>query len=436
VIKIIILISRKFKENDMDKFVIEGGKRLSGTVDIGGSKNAVLPILVASLLVEKGEVTINNVPDLMDIRTIIKLMEHLGAEVKFYPEAKKVTIKADNLNNYEAPYDLVRKMRASFLVMGPLLARLGKAKVSLPGGCVLGQRPVDLHLAGLSKLGTQITEEHGYVIAEAQELNGNMIYFDRPSHTGTENIMMAAVLARGETTIINAACDPEVVDLSNFLNSMGARIGGAGTPVVNINGVKKLRAVEYSPIYDRLEASTYMMAAAITNGYIELKNLNIDHLSPVIYKLRQMGVELEGNKGKSKIKGPKRLKPISVITYPHPGFPTDMQASIMALATIADGASQIRETVFEDRFTHVMEYTRLGADIKVSGDRATISGVGKLKGASVMASDIRAGAGLVLAGLAAEGTTEVLRVYHIDRGYEKMEEKLSRLGAEIKRVGT
>ncbi|MCJ7508551.1 MAG: UDP-N-acetylglucosamine 1-carboxyvinyltransferase [candidate division Zixibacteria bacterium] len=420
----------------MDKFVIEGGKRLSGTVDISGSKNAVLPILVASLLVEKGEVTVNNVPDLMDIRTIIKLMEHLGAEVKFYPEAKKVIIKADNLNNHEAPYDLVRKMRASFLVMGPLLARLKKAKVSLPGGCVLGQRPVDLHLAGLSKLGAQITEEHGYVIAEAQELNGNMIYFDRPTHTGTENIIMAATLARGETTIINAACDPEVVDLSNFLNSMGAKIGGAGTPIININGVKKLRAVEFSPIHDRLEASTYMMAAAITNGYIELKNLNVDHLNPVINKLKQMGVEFEGNKGKLKIKGPKRLKPISVTTYPHPGFPTDMQASIMALATIADGASQIRETVFEDRFTHVMEYTRLGADIKVSGDRATINGIEKLKGASVMASDIRAGAGLVLAGLAAEGTTEVLRVYHIDRGYEKMEEKLSRLGAEIKRVKT
>ncbi|HEX9916840.1 MAG TPA: UDP-N-acetylglucosamine 1-carboxyvinyltransferase [candidate division Zixibacteria bacterium] len=420
----------------MDKFVIEGGKRLSGTVDISGSKNAVLPILVASLLVEKGEVTVNNVPDLMDIRTIIKVMEHLGAEVKFYPEAKKVTIKADNLNNHEAPYDLVRKMRASFLVMGPLLARLKKAKVSLPGGCVLGQRPVDLHLAGLSKLGAQITEEHGYVIAEVQELSGNMIYFDRPTHTGTENIIMAATLARGETVIINAACDPEVVDLSNFLNSMGAKIGGAGTPFININGVKKLRAVEYSPIYDRLEASTYMMAATITNGYIELKNLNIDHLNPVIHKLKQMGVEFEGNKGKSKIKGPKRLRPISVITYPHPGFPTDMQASIMALTAIADGTSQIRETVFEDRFTHVMEYTRLGADIRVSGDRATISGVEKLKGASVMASDIRAGAGLVLAGLAAEGTTEVLRVYHIDRGYEKMEEKLSRLGAEIKRVKT
>ena len=418
----------------MDKFVIGGNKRLSGTVDIGGSKNAVLPILVASLLVEKGEVVINNVPDLMDIDTIIKVMQHLGAEVKFYPKDKKVTVKSDNLNNFEASYDLVRKMRASFLVMGPLLARLKKAKVSLPGGCVLGQRPVNLHLLGLARLGVQIIEEHGYVIATTEELKGNTIYFDRPTHTGTENIIMAAALSQGKTTLINAACDPEVVDLANFLNLMGAKIEGAGTPVINIHGVKRLKAVEYSPIYDRLEASTYMMAAGITGGYIELKNIELEHLSPVVYKLKQMGVEIDANKGRLKIIGPKKLKATSITTYPHPGFPTDMQSSIMALATIADGTSSIRETVFEDRFTHVMEYIRLGADIKISGDIATINGVPKLKGASVMASDIRAGAGLVLAGLSAEGTTEVLRVYHIDRGYEKMEEKLSRLGAEIKRV--
>jgi UDP-N-acetylglucosamine 1-carboxyvinyltransferase len=325
-------------------------------------------------------------------------------------------------------------MRASFLVMGPLLARLKKAKVSLPGGCVLGQRPVNLHLLGLAKLGVQIIEEHGYVIATAEELKGNTIYFDRPTHTGTENIIMAGALSQGKTTLINAACDPEVVDLANFLNLMGAKIEGAGTPVINIHGVKKLKAVEYSPIYDRLEASTYMMAAGITGGYIELKNIELEHLSPVVYKLKQMGVEIDANKGRLKIIGPKKLKATSITTYPHPGFPTDMQSSIMALATIADGTSSIRETVFEDRFTHVMEYIRLGADIKISGDIATINGVPKLKGASVMASDIRAGAGLVLAGLSAEGTTEVLRVYHIDRGYEKMEEKLSRLGAEIKRV--
>ncbi len=418
----------------MDKFIIGGGKRLSGTVDIGGSKNAVLPILVASLLVEKGEVTINNIPDLEDIRTIIKVMQHLGAQVEFYPQDKKITVRSENLNNFEAPYDLVRKMRASFLVTGPLLSRLKKAKVSLPGGCVLGQRPVDLHLSGFAKLGVQITEEHGYVIAEVGNLVGNLVYFDRPTHTGTENIMMAATTASGKTTLVNAACDPEVVDLANFLNSMGAKIEGAGTPTMNISGVKRLKAIEYSPMFDRLEASTYMMAAAITNGYIELKNLDLVHQSPVIYKLCQMGVEFDGNKGKLKVKGPRKLKSVSVTTYPHPGFPTDMQASVMALATVADGTSYIRETVFEDRFTHVMEYMRLGADIKVSKDTATINGISQLRGASVMASDIRAGAGLVLAGLSAEGTTEVLRVYHIDRGYEKMEEKLTRLGADIKRV--
>ncbi|MFQ6003073.1 MAG: UDP-N-acetylglucosamine 1-carboxyvinyltransferase [Candidatus Zixiibacteriota bacterium] len=418
----------------MDKFVIEGGKRLSGTVQIEASKNAVLPILAASLLVAKGESVINNVPNLADVETMLKVLKHLGAKVKRDTVDKKVVITAEDLNRFEAPYDLVRKMRASFLVLGPLLARFGQAKVSLPGGCVLGPRPVNLHLSGLIKLGAKVTEEHGYVVASSDQLSGTVICFDRPTHTGTENILMASCLASGRTTIVNAACDPEVVDLATFLNQMGAKIKGAGSSTIYIDGVKKLKAVEYTPIPDRLEAGTFMMAAAITKGYIELKNVNFEHLNMVSLKLREMGAEIEENRRRIKIKGPQRLKPISVTTYPHPGFPTDLQASIMALASIASGTSQIRETIFEDRFTHVMELARLGADIKLSGDRATINGVARLKGAQIMASDIRAGAGLTLAGLAADGTTEVLRVYHIDRGYDNFEKKLAKLGAEIKRV--
>jgi UDP-N-acetylglucosamine 1-carboxyvinyltransferase len=418
----------------MDKFVIEGGKRLSGTVQMESSKNAVLPILAASLLTEKGETQINEVPNLADIDTMLKVLEHLGAKVKRYSKDKKVLIDAENLNNFEAPYDLVRKMRASFLVLGPLLARLGKAKVSLPGGCVLGPRPVNLHLSGFSKLGAKIEEEHGYVIATCDKLNGNIIYFDRPTHTGTENLIMGACRGESKTTLVNAACDPEVVDLVSFLNLMGAKIEGVGNSTIHITGVKKLKAIEYTPIPDRLEAATFMMAASISGGYVEIKNVNPEHLSIVTLKLKEMGVELEEDKKKIKVKGPKKLNPVFVTTYPHPGFPTDMQAAIMSLASLADGTSQIRETVFEDRFTHVMELNRLGADIKISGDRATIAGVKKLYGAQVMASDIRAGAGLVLAGLSAEGTTEVLRVYHIDRGYERFEDKLKKIGAEIKRV--
>ena len=418
----------------MDKFVIEGGKRLSGTVQIEASKNAVLPILAASLLAAKGETVVNNVPNLADVDIMLKVLEHLGAKVKRDTVDKKVVIDAEGVNSFEAPYDLVRKMRASFLVLGPLLARFNQAKVSLPGGCVLGPRPVNLHLSGFTGLGAKVGENHGYVVASCDHLCGNVICFDRPSHTGTENILMASCLASGRTTIVNAACDPEIVDVANFLNRMGAKIKGAGNSTVYVDGVKKLKAVEYTPIPDRLETGTFMMAACITKGYVELKNVNFEHLNMVSLKLREMGAEIEENRRKIKVKGPQRLKPTSVTTYPHPGFPTDLQASIMALATTAAGTSQIRETVFEDRFTHVMELARLGADIKVSGDRATINGVARLKGASVMASDIRAGAALTLAGLAADDTTELLRVYHIDRGYDHLEERLAKLGAEIKRL--
>lgn len=428
----------------MDRFRIEGGRKLSGAVKIQSSKNAVLPILAASLLAERGDTIINNVPDLADVNIMLKVLERVGAKVESHtddkhreaPSQSKVVINAEHLRSYEAPYDLVRKMRASFLVMGPLLARLGKAKVSLPGGCVLGPRPVNLHLAGLARLGAKVKEEHGYVLASSKKLSGNVIFFDRPSHTGTENILMTACLSQGQTTIVNAACDPEVADLARFLNLMGAKIKGAGNSTIKVEGVKKLKAVEYTPIPDRLDAATFMMAACITRGSVELKNVVPEHLRMVTLKLREMGAQIEEDRGRIKVKGPRKLKPLSVITYPHPGFPTDMQASMMALTCIADGTSQIRETVFEERFTHAMELCRLGADIKISGDRATINGIPKLRGASVMASDIRGGAGLTLAGLAAEGNTEVLRVYHIDRGYDRMEERLAQLGASIKRIAS
>lgn len=426
----------------MDRFTIEGGKRLSGKVRIQSSKNAVLPILAASLLAEKGETVINNVPDLADVHVILKVLERLGAKVEKCsddnrcgpPGQSKVVINAEHLRDYEAPYDLVRKMRASFLVMGPLLARLGKAKVSLPGGCVLGPRPVNLHLVGFARLGAKVTEEHGYVIASAKKLAGNIMFFDRPSHTGTENVLMTASLASGRTTIVNAACDPEVVDLARFLGLMGAKIRGAGSSTIYVDGVRKLKAVEYTPIPDRLDAGTFMMAACITGGQVELKGVVPEHLGMITLKLVEMGARIQEDKKSIKVKGPRKLKPVSVTTYPHPGFPTDMQASMMALACIADGTSHIRETVFEERFTHAMELCRLGADVKISGDRATVNGVPRLKGASIMASDIRGGAGLTLAGLVAEGKTEVLRVYHVDRGYDRLEERLAQLGANIRRV--
>jgi UDP-N-acetylglucosamine 1-carboxyvinyltransferase len=425
----------------MDKFVIQGGKKLSGTVEIQASKNAALPILAAALLVEKGETVINNLPHLVDVDVMLGVMEQLGAKVQRSeddrsnkpPSRSRMVINAEHLKSFEAPYDLVRKMRASFLVMGPLLARLGRAKVSLPGGCVLGPRPVNLHLSGFARLGARIKEEHGYVIASGSKLSGNVVCFDRPSHTGTENILMAACLTPGRTTIVNAACDPEVEDLARFLGLMGARIKGAGGSTVYVEGVKRLRAAEYTPIPDRLEAATFMMAACITGGHVKLKEVIPEHVRMVSLKLTEMGAKITESKRTITVKAPKRLKPISMTTYPHPGFPTDAQACLMALTCIADGTSQIRETVFDERFSHAMELCRLGADIRISGDRATIKGVPRLKGASIMASEIRGGAGLTLAGLAAGGTTEVLRVYHIDRGYDRLEQRLAQLGANIKR---
>ncbi len=418
----------------MDKFVIKGGKPLKGRVKIEGSKNAALPIIVAALLIEKGETVMKNVPPLRDIFTIIKVVEFLGAKVTYDDKAHVMTINAENLKRTTAPYELMRQMRASFLVLGPVLARTGAAKVSLPGGCVLGARPVDFHIKAFQQMGAKVTERGGYIIARGAPLKGGSIYFDRPSHTGTENILFGAVMAGGKTRIINAACDPEIIDVANFLNKAGAKIHGAGTPNVVVEPVKRLKSIEHSVSGDRLVAGTYMFGAAITGGKIQVSGVDPKHLVMVNHKLLEMGCEITTAKSSLTIKGPKRPLPVSATTFPYPGFPTDLQAGLMAVSCISSGTSHIRETVFKDRFSHTMELRRLGADVNVSADEATINGVKELLGAEVMASDIRAGAGIILACLAAKGKSEVLRVYHVDRGYNRMEEKLSGLGADIKRV--
>jgi UDP-N-acetylglucosamine 1-carboxyvinyltransferase len=328
----------------------------------------------------------------------------------------------------------MRRMRASFLVLGALIGRFGKAEISLPGGCSLGPRPVDLHIKGLQMLGARFEEKGGYIIASAPRLTGATIYFDRPTHTGTENLLSAATVASGKTVIINAAADPEVVDVANFLNAAGARIAGAGTPHIKVTGSKKLRAVEYSVMPDRLEAGTIMMAAAVTGGYVELTHVCPGDLDAVVMKLQEMGAVIEAGRSKINIRGPVRLTATDVTTFPYPGFPTDVQAGMMALLTVAEGTSRVVETVFPQRFAHAMELGRMGAEIRLAGGEATITGIKQLRGASVMASDIRAGAGLVLAALAAQGSSEILRVYHIDRGYHHLEQKLARLGADIQRV--
>ncbi len=418
----------------MDKFIVRGGNELSGKVAISGSKNAALPIIVASLLAENGKTTLTNIPNLADIRTMGGVLKELGVTVDHDEKAGSMVIDAANIKSHVAPYDLVRKMRASFLVMGPLLGRIGKARVSLPGGCVLGPRPVDQHVAGFERLGAKVHESQGYITAMAKALKGAEIFFDRPSHTGTENIMMAAVLAEGTTTIINAACDPEVVDLANFLNRMGAKVKGEGTTRMEITGVKKLRGAEYKVMPDRLEVGTFILATGICGGKIELAPANADDLQILLSKLTESGMTFKIGKNSISASRKGKAAPVKITTFPYPGFPTDLQAAIMSYALIADGTSYIKETVFTERFTHVMELQRLGAQIKVSGEDAIITGGMPLNGASVMASDIRAGAGLVLATLGAKGESEVLRVYHIDRGYESIENKLLGLGGNISRV--
>lgn len=415
----------------MDRIVIEGGERLVGEVHISGAKNAALPILASSLLTEEC-CTFHNVPDLVDVDTISKLLISLGAKVENNDGA--VRIQADRIQDCEASYDLVKTMRASILVLGPLVARTGKARVSLPGGCAIGARPVNLHLKALQAMGADIDLHDGYVVATTKGLRGATIFFDTSTVTGTENIMMAAALARGTTVLENAAKEPEVENLAAVLNSMGAKIRGAGTDVITIEGVTSLHAAEGSIIADRVEAGTFMIAAAITGGDLVLKGCEPKHLEALMAKLREAGVTIETSDHGTRVSAGTSIASVDLTTLPYPGFPTDLQAQMMALMTVSTGISVIRETVFENRFMHVNELMRMGADIVIDNNQAIVSGVERLRGAPVMATDLRASASLVLAGLVAEGKTELSRVYHIDRGYERIEEKLFRLGANIRRV--
>jgi UDP-N-acetylglucosamine 1-carboxyvinyltransferase len=417
---------------DPEKLIISGGNRLQGTVRIDGAKNSALSIMAASLLT-KDACILRNIPRLTDVDIMADVIRKLGVKVE-WEEDNNLYINSDNFNNYEAPYELVKMMRASILVMGPLLARLKKAKISLPGGCAIGARPVDYHLKGFEALGAQVEVEKGYIEAEVKTLKGNEIYLDFPSLGATENIMMAACLAEGETTIENAAKDPEVVELGHLLNKMGAKVEGLGTDLIKIEGVKELHGIDYTIIPDRIEAGTYMIAAAITGGDVLIENADPILLKPLIVKLEETGVRIELEKKLIKVIGPDRVKAVDIKTLPFPGFPTDMQPQFMALSCLAKGTSVITETVFENRFVHTGDLIRMGADIKVEGHSTIIKGVKKLSAAPVMASDLRGGAALVLAGLVAEGTTEVSRMYHLDRGYVKLEEKFNSLGADIKRV--
>jgi UDP-N-acetylglucosamine 1-carboxyvinyltransferase len=416
----------------MDKIVISGGIPLHGEVQVSGAKNSALPIL-ASTILGGGECVITNVPRVVDVVTMGKLLGMLGVTVEH--EGNRAVIKADVIKSTQAPYELVKTMRASVLVLGPLVARWGEATVSLPGGCAIGSRPVNLHLAGLAKLGAEVSIEHGYIRARAKRLTGARIYCDTPTVTGTENLMMAASLAQGTTVIENAAKEPEIVDLADFLSKRGARIAGSGTDVITIEGVCELRGSDHEVIPDRIEAGTHLVAGAITKGRVAVNRCRPDHLDPLLNKLQEAGAEVQVEKERIRIDASKvaRLKGVDVRTLPYPGFPTDMQAQMVALMSVAEGTSVVTETVFESRFMHVEELCRMGADIRVEGNRLVITGRDRLTGAPVMASDLRASAGLILAGLAAEGTTEVLRVYHLDRGYERIEEKLRGLGAVIER---
>jgi UDP-N-acetylglucosamine 1-carboxyvinyltransferase len=414
----------------MDKIVIEGGQRLRGEVRVSGAKNAALPILCASILT-RGKCVWKNVPLLNDVKTMGRLLADLGCEVE---GERELSITAAKLTSYEAPYELVKTMRASVLVLGPLVARHGRARVSLPGGCAIGARPIDQHLKGLEALGAKITLNHGYVEAKAKRLIGAHIVCDMPTVTGTENLMMAAALAKGRTVIENAAREPEVEELARVLNKMGARIHGAGTTTIDIQGVDELQAVEHAIIPDRIEAGTFMVAAAITRGDVLVRDCVPEHLEAVTAKLRAAGAEVTVEKGGVRVRQKGDLLPVDITTQPHPGFPTDMQAQFMVLAAVARGQSVITETIFENRYMHVQELARMGVDIHVDGRTAIVRGKPRLSGTAVMASDLRASAALILAGLVAEGTTEVLRVYHLDRGYEKIEKKLKPLGAKIRRA--
>jgi UDP-N-acetylglucosamine 1-carboxyvinyltransferase len=419
----------------MDKLVIKGGKQLEGTVSVSGSKNATLPIAVAASILGDGACVINNVPDLRDVETLRSVLEVLGAVTKFKDSTLHIAPRNEIV--YEAPYDLVRKMRASIYVLGPLLARLGRAKVSFPGGCAIGPRPIDLHIKGLEQLGAQIEIKEGYIHARADRLAAadmDLSGAHGPSVGATANVMMAATLAEGTTVIRSAAREPHISDLANFLNAMGAEIEGIGTSVLKIHGVKQLRGTEYSIVPDDIEAGTFMVAGAITGGDVFVKDAVQENLEAVSATLSEAGVQLDWKENGVRVTTPRQLSAIELNTEPFPGFPTDMQAQMTGLLSLVPGTSVITEAVHTDRFMHVAELNRMGADILVRGHRATVRGVPKLSGAPIMASDLRAGAVLVLAGMAAEGETVVSRVYHIDRGYERIEEKLTAIGANIVRI--
>ena len=420
----------------MDKIVVEGGARLVGRIPISGAKNAALPLLAAALL-PTGPSTYKNVPELADVRTMAKLLRMLGWTVDEGKDRTELTIgppTGKKKPKLEAPYDLVKTMRASVLVLGPLVARYGRARVSLPGGCAIGARPIDQHLKGLQALGAKVTLDHGYVDVEAKRLKGATIVLDMPTVTGCENLIMAAALAKGRTVIENAACEPEVEELATVLNKMGANIKGAGSALITIEGVDELLPIEHAIMPDRIEAGTFAVAAAMTKGDVLLEGARPEHLDAVIAKLRASGVTVAAEAGGIRVRGTGELTAVDIITQPHPGFPTDMQAQFMVMACIAKGQSVIKEMIFENRYMHVPELGRMGADIHIDGRVAVVRGGMKLTGASVMATDLRASASLILAGLVASGKTEVLRVYHLDRGYQAIEKKLRGVGAKIKRT--
>src|SRR2546426_5801360 len=416
----------------MDKIRVKGGRRLEGTLVASGAKNAVLPAMAASLLTSE-PVTLENAPEVRDVTTMARVLQRMGASDTRVKDHRLI-LEVPEIRAPEAPYDLVKTMRASILVLGPLLARCGEARVSLPGGCAIGARPVNLHIKGLAALGAAISVEQGYISAKAKRLKGARILMDLVTVTGTENLMMAACLAEGTTTLENAAREPEVVDLAQCLSAMGARIKGAGSDVITIEGVARLHGAQHRIMADRIETGTFLAAAAATGGRVTLHDTNAGILDAVLEKLREAGAELQAGEGRRSLTMRGRPKGVNVRTAPYPGFPTDMQAQLMALDAIAEGTAVITETIFENRFMHALEMQRLGADIEISGNTAIVRGVGKLQGATVMATDLRASASLVIAGLVAEGETRVDRIYHLDRGYECIEEKLAQLGARIKRV--
>lgn len=415
----------------MKSIIIEGGHRLTGDVSVSGAKNAALPIIAASIL-NGGSTTLHNVPGLMDIKTIIKLLRALGTEVEFVGDVMNISTKG--IQSQEAPYELVKTMRASILVLGSLVARFKRARVSLPGGCAIGARPVDLHLKGLETLGASISLKDGYIEASADRLRGDRIVLDFPTVTGTENLMMAATLASGTTVIENAAREPEVVELGNFLVGMGARIDGLGSKVITVEGVESLDSTEHTIMPDRIEAGTFFAAAAITGGDVRVIGARTEHLGAAVEKMQEAGIRITPDREGVRVSAPDGIKPVSLKTQPYPGFPTDLQAQMMVLMTQAAGTSVITETIFEKRFMHIAELSRMGANITVEGQSAIIKGGARLQGAPVMATDLRASASLILAGLAAEGRTSVSRIYHLDRGYEAIEKKLHTLGARIERI--